>query len=158
MFSRLIDWIKAYKIAKKYNLKWDWFVPCESGYYKHGSAVGVNPFRADFYDVFLHEIGHHIHHKKVDLFVFYHDDKATNLQLSSKGYAPRCIFKCLEAEFRASSFAVRCGANKNVLRKAALSYITPIFKVRPTIMSDQPEVYEAYLDKLAKVSRRFYKQ
>lgn len=158
MFSRLIDWFKAYKIATKYNLKWDWFVPGGTGYYKHDLAVGVNPFTANFFDIFLHEIGHHIHHRQVNLRVFYEDNKATNLQMSTKGCAPRCVFKYLEAEFRASTFAVRCGANKNVLRKAALSYVTPVFKARTMIMSDHPEVYEAYLDKLAKVSRRFYKQ
>lgn len=155
MFSRLKDWFKAYKICKKYGLKLKLYLHREMGYYNHVSqTIGISAFSSEFMDIFLHELGHHIHHLKVNYPEFY-EDGASDVRMGNKATVYRCIFKKLETEYQASRFALKAGADKKRLREWLTSYIKPAMQGREHI---PPEIFENYLNSVARVSKIFYKQ
>jgi len=67
MLSRIKAWCYAIAVCKKYKLIWNPFVKLEGGYYSYKGVIGVNPFDSYFMSTFLHEVGHHVHNKRVPL-------------------------------------------------------------------------------------------
>tara|TARA_R110000744_G_C19371770_1_gene563143 strand:+ start:17866 stop:18309 length:444 start_codon:yes stop_codon:yes gene_type:complete len=95
----LKDWWYAYKVLKKYNLSYSVW---GSGSYDFKSKrVSVSPFRNNFLRVVMHEVGHHVHHQRVNYKVYLYNPYA-DVFFGKKDY-----YRCLEAEAFASRFAMK---------------------------------------------------
>lgn len=125
MIQRLKDWWYAYRVCRKYKLKFYPFVSRDDGWYSYDKIIGVNPFAKDFISVFLHEVGHHVQDKRVGLEAYL---KANEEEL----YYPKdknSVYRTLEAEAYASRFAAKTGrANRKALLTWYNTYTACIFK------------------------------
>lgn len=93
------DWWYAYKVCKKYGIKWKL---CGDGEYDwRDMSISVSPFRENFMSVFLHEIGHHVDHKIRNYDRCFH---SYGLVYSDN---KRGIYCSMDAEGKASRFAVK---------------------------------------------------
>lgn len=124
------DWFYAFKVCKKYNLIWNPYVKIGYGAYDWDSrSVEVNPFSKDFITIFMHEIGHHVHHRRVHLPLWLLPDREEELRFCSGPLNSYSIYRNLEAEALASRFARKSGkVNKNYLLRAFHTYTASIFK------------------------------
>lgn len=125
----LKDWLYAVKVCKKYNLIWNPYVKLGYGAYDwDNNSVHVNPFSKDFITIFMHEVGHHVHHCKVNLPVWL-KYQGNELRFSGGNMEGWSIYKNLQSEAIASRFAMKSGkADKNYLVSAFHTYTASIFK------------------------------
>lgn len=115
------DWWYAIKVCRKYGIRW---IPRGDGNYNWTyRTVSVNPFRKNFLDVFLHEIGHHVDHRIRNYDFFLHP---YGLRYRDTG---RNIYRSMNAEGNASRFAAKTGkANKKFLVKMFNTYSAEVFR------------------------------
>lgn len=149
------DWWYALRVCMKYRVWWWPFVAEGDGWYKYLGIVGVSPFTKNFMSIFLHEIGHHVHNKRVGLRDY---QKATgdDLRFTSGHLEGRNIFRVLDAEATASRFAVKTGkADKQYLVQCFNTYTALIFKKMhvPVVQSQ----FSAIVDSTYKNTRRILK-
>lgn len=130
--KKLGEWWYAYLVCRKYGLKWSILHPLNYGsYYWDLKVISVNPFRNNFLSVFMHEVGHHVHHRKVDYDCFLKSNK-DELQYTPKGWS---VYRNLEAEWQASRFSVKSGkGDKKFLTSCFNTYTGEIFKQMPKIV------------------------
>lgn len=123
--KRLSEWWYAFLVCRKYNLRWTPFKVFDRGHYNWATReVAVNPFSRNFLTIFMHEVGHHVHHKNVNYDKFLPSTKDSVL-IQSAGWD---VFKNLEAEWCASRFAAKTGkANRASLTKYFNTYTGSIF-------------------------------
>jgi hypothetical protein len=127
--KRIRDIAYALKVCKKYNLIWNPYVKLGYGGYDWDSrSVHVNLFSKDFITIFMHEVGHHVHHCKVNLPVWLRY-QGNELRFSGGNMEDWSIYRNLQAEAIASRFARKSGkADKNYLIRAFHTYTASIFK------------------------------
>jgi len=123
MIKRMKDWVYAVKVCRKYGIQWEWLTTSSGCYWFGCDKIEVNPFVSEFLSTFMHEVGHHVDHKKKN----YH----TYFQTAGLRFTPneRCIYKSLDAEGSASRFAVKSKkANKEYLLKMFNTYSSEVFR------------------------------
>ena len=145
MFTRIKEWWYAILVCRKYGIMWNPFVRLGDGYYLYKGIVGVNPFDSCFMSTFLHEIGHHVHNKRVGLKNYL---KAQNneLRFSTGNEAGRNVYKVLESEWKASRFAVKTGrADRKKLVSAFQTYTGCIFNaaINPIVVREVSQIIDA---------------
>lgn len=145
MFIRIKEWWYAVLVCRKYGIRWNPFVKLGDGYYLYKGIVGVNPFDSNFMSVFLHEIGHHVHNKRVGLKKYL---KAQNneLRFSTGNEAGRNVYKVLESEWKASRFAAKTGrADRKNLVSAFQTYTGCIFNaaINPIVVREISQIIDA---------------
>ena len=149
------DWWYAYKVCKKYKLRWIPFIKLEGGCYNDEGYVRVNPFSRNFMSIFMHEIGHYVHDKRIGLISFLEADKG-ELHYSEGNQARRSIYKTLESEATASRFAIKTSkGDRQHLIKAYNTYSASIFKntTKPVVVNEISKI----VDCVYKNSRRIEK-
>lgn len=161
MFARLKDWVYAYKVLKKYKLKYS--PNCEKGQGTFNivtKTVTVNPFDDHFLDILMHEVGHFIYDKKVGV----HDNESFDSYYISEALTDlrdknRCLFKLLDSEMFASNFATKSGRNRYFLRKHLNGYTKGVFMNRELFEKhDRMDLYNGFLDAVAHLSKIFYRE
>lgn len=123
--KRIGEWIYALAVCHKYSLSWNPFCALGGGAYQWKGCVCVNPFSNNFISIFMHEVGHHVHDKKVKYssWVMANGDE---LRYSENGHE---MFKTLEAESLASRYAVLTGkCDKGYLERCFNTYTGIVFK------------------------------
>ena len=144
MLSRIKDWCYAFAVCKKYKLIWNPFVKLKDAYYSYTGVIGVNPFDSYFMSNFLHEVGHHVHNKRVTL-KNYLKAQDGELRFLNGNEAGRNIFKVLEAEARASRFAAKTGrADKKHLVGCFQTYTASIFRctINPVVVTEFSKIVD----------------
>ena len=138
----MMDWWYALLVCHKYKLKWNMFYPRDSGCYHWDiRTVSVNPFRNNFISVFMHEVGHHIHHRRIDYDSFFISTKG-EIQHSNG----RSVYRTLEAEWQASRFSVKSGkGDKKFLTSCFNTYTSQVLKERPNpvVMGEFSKIVDA---------------
>lgn len=166
MFKRIGEWWYAIKVARKYGMFWDPVCPLGQAFYSPiRKCVVVNPFAEHFIEQFMHEVGHGVYHKRrwgtetktiEDYLLFFRGD---GLVTYPDG---KCVFVALEAEYQASRFALKSGkCNPKPLRTWLNTYTRCMFNGREYFENFENfdrSCYERYLDKVAKVSKIFYRE
>lgn len=152
MIKRIGEWWYAYKVLRKYKLKFYPYVSLDSGWYSYDRVIGVNPFCKHFISVFLHEIGHHVHDKRVGL-ESYLKAGEDDLRFPKDN---TCIYKTLESEAFASRFAAKTGrASRKQLLVWYNTYTASIFKgMRKSVVVNE---FSEIVDCVYKNSRRIEK-
>lgn len=129
---KIQDWWYAICVCRKYGIKWNPFSKIDSGSYLWSGWVQVNPFDPNFLTIFMHEVGHHVHGRRVDLESYY---KPSNGELRFTGckLSGRSIYKTLDSEALASRFALKTRkADRKYLIKAFNTYTSAIFSLMPS--------------------------
>lgn len=123
------DWWYVIKVCMKYKIWWNPFCKLDHGNYTWNSCIAVNPFDANLMTIFMHEVGHHVHHKRVNMPVFL-EPMENELRWGTNGsLSGRSVYKVLDSEGIASRFAVRSGkVDKVYLLKAFNTYSAMIFR------------------------------
>lgn len=140
------DWIYAIKVCLKYRLIWNPFVKLGDGSYCWiDKSVHVNPLSKDFITIFMHEVGHHIHHCRVDLptWLRYEGDELRFISGHMEGWS---IYKNLRAEAIASRFAMKSKkVDQKYLIKAFHTYTGAIFREsnKPIVVSQISSIVDA---------------
>lgn len=127
------DWIYAYKVCKKYKIKWNIFRNLDNASFsitdrnstKEKAVIWMNPFYPKFRQTFLHEVGHIVFWRSgITPRVYALSNKlclkmeAESVWLDGKRLIPRLI-----EETRASRFA-----RKAMRGKADIEDLTEAFK------------------------------
>lgn len=125
--KKLREWWYAFLVCHKYNLSFSPFKGIGKGSYNWATReVEVNPFSKDFLSIFMHEVGHHIHHNKVNYDEFLMANEGSKLIEHGVNWD---VMKSWEAEWCASRFAAKSGkANKAILTKWFNTYTSSVFK------------------------------
>lgn len=124
------DWAYAANVCKKYNLTWNPYVKLGYGSYDWNTrTVYVNPFSVNFISIFMHEVGHHVHNVSVHLPMWLIPENSHELRYSCGYLGGYSVLKVLDAEAKASRFAMKSGkGNKDFLVKAFHTYTSQIFR------------------------------
>lgn len=124
--KKIREWWYAYLVCCKYNLEWNFFVKLGYGHYNWTTkSVAVNPLSENFMSIFMHEVGHHVHHMRVDYDKFLPSTEYSELIEGGKGWD---VFKSLEAEWWASRYAAKTGkVSRDHLTKSFNTYTANIF-------------------------------
>lgn len=124
--KKLGEWWYAYLVCRKYKLSYSPFKSFDKGSYNWAiHLIEVNPLSKNFMTIFLHEVGHHVHHERVNYYKFLPYTKDSVL-IVGEGWD---VFKSLEAEWWASRFAAKTRkANRNHLTKCFHTYTGSIFR------------------------------
>ena len=133
------DWVYAIKVCLKYRLIWNPFVKFGDGSYCWiDNSIHVNPLTKNFITIFMHEVGHHVHHRRVDL-PSWLKCGGDELRFSGGDMEGWSVYKNLKAEAIASRYAMKSGkADKAFLLKAFHTYTSAIFKQtnKPVVLSE----------------------
>lgn len=146
------DWWYAIRVCLKYRIWWNPFCFDGNGHYHYSGFVSVSPFSRNFISVFMHEVGHHVHDKKVRLFSYLVANKD---ELRFTGSC-RSIYRVLESEALASRFAAKTGkASRKYLVTCFNTYSAAIFcnMSKPIVVNEFSQI----LDCVYKNSRRIEK-
>ena len=135
---KLKQWMFALYLCFRYKLIWNPFCGLAFGSYDTiKGEITVNPFNQHFMDVFLHEVGHHLHHKLVN-----YDDY----------FKYGTDVRYLDAEYVASKFAIRCGADRKFLLSKFNTYTSSVMRARDWM---DRNIFESYLNLVVRCSRYF---
>lgn len=150
---KIREWVIAYRVCKKYRLKFSPFISIGDGMYSWSDKkVYVNPFDPDFITTFLHEVGHHTHNSRVDYNTFMKAEK-DELKYSSND---RSVYKTLDSEGIASRFAVKTGlADKELLLKCFTTYSAIVFEAmdKPYVVAEQSKIVDCVYKNIRRIEK-----
>ena len=151
--NKLSQWIYAYKVCNKYGLK---LIPSwcrgygEYDFFKQ--SVEVDFFSSHFLSIFLHEIGHHVHDRRVGYKTFLYKPRLEQT-FTQHG---RDVISIMEAEAFASRFSRKTGhGNKEFLSKAFTTYCGPYLSYNARLC--RWGIFEPVLDKVVECIRKIEK-
>ena len=153
MFRRIKEILYSRKVCKKYGLKLK-LLPSlgEQAWYDYvQKSIAINPFSKNFISSFLHEIGHHVHDKRVGYvqYLFLNKTKSPCHRTGA-----RIVTKVLEAEAFASRFAIKTGkVDKQFLLKSFYTY-TADHVSYASMLCGSNGLYETLIDTIYKCTRR----
>ena len=129
--TKINDWIYAWKVCKKYGIKWNPFYNLGNAHFTctvkgENAIIKINPFYRNFKGTFMHEVGHVLFWRKRGQRFYYCIEicgqEAMYKRLECRG---RSFIGLLEEEALASRFsakAVKTKGNKDYLIKAFYTY------------------------------------
>lgn len=148
--NKLAQWIYAYKVCKKYNLKLYPSLTKDFGEYDFiERRITVDFFSKKFLTILMHEVGHHVHDRRVKYVNFLYTQRLKE-EFSHDG---RDVISVLESEAFASRFSRKTGhGDKVLLSKAFITYCSAYLK--PNAMLCRYGLYESVLDKVVECIRK----
>lgn len=149
--NKLQQWIYAYKVCKKYNLKLRHTFYKDFGYYTWGSqCIYLDWFSKHFMSIFLHEVGHHVEDRKVDYTVYF---IARHNEAQKNGMN---VWKSLKSEAFASRFAAKTGkSDRKFLIECFNTYSADVLR-KPYLLT-RFDIFEKIVDTIEYCSRRIEK-
>jgi len=146
--NKLAQWIYAYKVCSKYNLKLRYsFCKGFGQYIWDDKIVSVDFFSNNFMSIFLHEVGHHVQHQKVNYSVYL---KARPGRPNISG---TCVYKNLESEAFASRFAGKTGKCDRVFLLKCFNTYTASMLRKPYKLCEFG-IFERMIDTIEQCSRK----
>lgn len=151
--NKLAQWIYAYKVCRKYNLKLIPSLSKDFGEYDFiKRKIAVDFFSNKFLTILMHEVGHHVHDRRVRYANFLYTQRLKE-EFSHHG---RDVISVLEAEAFASRFSRKTGhGDKLFLCKAFTTYSSAYLK--PNAVLCRYTLYESVLDKVVECIRKIEK-
>lgn len=160
MLQLIKDWWYAYKVCKKYEIKWNPFRGLDNASFSCNADTDVykihmSPLFPSFKVVFMHEVGHVVSFKRN----YWHDHMTFGMNNELKGYMVesnhRLFMGTLKEEAFASRFSGKCNKGRDVsyLSKAFITYTSYGFRLMDFYGVDS-EIKMKYIDTVAKCIRR----
>lgn len=168
--NKLSQWIYAYNVCKKYNIKWNPFRDLSNASYEvrwddsgiTKRTIHMSPFYPNFKETFLHEVGHITLYKRGRLSKIYNEAEFQRkyFEAESIWLGGKLLLPTLKEESLASRFA-----RKAMRGKADVDYLLKAFKTYTAfgyeqIMKCTPEdarTITRLTDTVAKCIRRIEK-